>query len=116
MRDFVEQEMGDMQSSDGATGRTMHNAYPLQFHRVTREVLDQWHADHPLRTRPMFYVRSGYSGRPGSAAYESANWCGDYESRWSRKTGIAALTTDMLNRAIGGAYGFQCDTGGYMDL
>lgn len=116
MQDFGEQTMWDMRFADGSTGRTAHNRYPIDFHRATRRIIEEWHREHPERTEPMFYVRSGYSGRPGSAAYESANWCGDYESNWTRTTGIAALTTDMLNRAIGGAYGFHCDTGGYMDL
>jgi alpha-glucosidase (family GH31 glycosyl hydrolase) len=116
MQDFGEQTMWDMHFADGTTGSVMHNRYPVDFHRVTRRIIETWHRNHPHRTLPMFYVRSGYSGRPGSAAYESANWCGDYESSWSRSTGLAALTTDMLNRAVGGAYGFQCDTGGIMDL
>ncbi len=116
MQDFGEQTMWNMHFHDGSTGRSMHNRYPIDFHRTTRRIIEEWHRDNPDRTEPMFYVRSGYSGRPGSAAYESANWCGDYESNWSRSTGIAALTTDMLNRAVGGAYGFHCDTGGYMDL
>lgn len=116
MQDFGEQTMWNMHFVDGTTGRVAHNRYPIDFHRTTRRIIEEWHRDNPDRTEPMFYVRSGYSGRPGSAAYESSNWCGDYESSWSRTTGIAALTTDMLNRAIGGAYGFHCDTGGYMDL
>lgn len=116
MQDFGEQTMWNMHFHDGSTGKSMHNRYPIVFHRVTRQVIEDWHRENPDRTEPMFYVRSGYSGRPGSAAYESANWCGDYTSNWSRATGIAAQTTDMLNRAVGGAYGFHCDTGGYMDL
>ncbi|KAA1419182.1 hypothetical protein F0U44_12075 [Nocardioides humilatus] len=116
MQDFGEQTMWNMHFADGSTGQSMHNRYPILFHKTTRQIVNEWHQQHPERTTPMFYVRSGYSGRPGSAAYESANWCGDYESSWSRMTGIGALTTDMLNRAIGGAYGFHCDTGGYMDL
>lgn len=116
MQDFGEQTMWDMHFADGTTGDVMHNRYPVDYHRVTRDIIEEWHRDNPTRTEPMFYVRAGYSGRPGSAAYESANWCGDYESNWSRTTGIAALTTDMLNRAVGGAYGFHCDTGGIMDL
>ncbi len=116
MQDFGEETMWEMRFADGSTGRTAHNRYPVDFHRTTRRIVEEWHRQHPRRTEPMFYVRSGYSGRPGSAAYESANWCGDYESSWSRTTGIGALTTDMLNRAVGGAYGFHCDTGGIMDL
>lgn len=116
MQDFGEQTMWDMQFADGTTGRQMHNRYPVIFHRVTRKIIEEWHRENPRRTKPMFYVRSGYSGRPGSAAHESANWCGDYEQDWNRTTGLAALTTDMLNRSVGGAYGFHCDTGGIMDL
>ena len=53
---------------------------------------------HPRR-RIFFFTRAGYSGTPGAAAYESANFPGDETTDWSHSAGLASLTTDMLNRA-----------------
>src|SRR5204862_277196 len=63
-----------------------------------------------------FFTRAGYSGTPGAAASESANFPGDETTDWSRSAGLASQTPDMLNRAIGGAYGFTTDIGGYFDV
>jgi alpha-D-xyloside xylohydrolase len=93
----------------------MHNAYPALFHRTTRRVLDAYVREHPRR-RPFFYTRSGYTGRPGAAAWENANFPGDETTDWTRSSGIASVVPDMLNRAVGGAYGFTTDIGGYFDV
>jgi alpha-glucosidase (family GH31 glycosyl hydrolase) len=62
------------------------------------------------------FVRAGYTGTPGSAAFEQSNFPGDETTDWSRASGLASLTTDMLNRAVGGAYGFNTDIGGFFDV
>jgi alpha-glucosidase (family GH31 glycosyl hydrolase) len=64
----------------------------------------------------LFFTRAGYTGRPGSAAYEGGNFPGDETTDWTHSSGIASLTTDMLNRAVGGAYGYTTDIGGYFDV
>ncbi len=115
MLDFGEQVQPDMHFSDGATGAAMHNAYPILVQRVTREALEAYEALHPGRAI-VFYTRSGYSGTPGSAAYENFNFAGDETTNWSEASGLASLTRDMLNRAVGGAYGYSTDIGGYYDL
>ncbi len=63
-----------------------------------------------------FYYAGGYSGAPGSAAYEGANLPGDEATNWGQAAGLASLAPDMLNRAIGGAFGFTTDIGGYYDV
>jgi len=112
MLDFGEQVQPGMHFSDGSTGAEMHNAYPILFQRVTREAVEAYEALHPGRAIA-FYTRSGYSGTPGSAAYENFNFPGDETTNWSQASGLASLTRDMLNRAIGGAYGYSTDIGGY---
>ncbi|MBR8839399.1 MAG: hypothetical protein DSM106950_36700 [Stigonema ocellatum SAG 48.90 = DSM 106950] len=78
---------------------------------ITRTILDQYRQAHP--ERELFsYVRSGYSG---SAGFEAGNFPGDETADFSRSSGLASLTTDMLNRGIGGAYGFTTDIGGYLN-
>jgi alpha-glucosidase (family GH31 glycosyl hydrolase) len=115
MQDYGEQVMFDMHFADGTTGVTRHNDYPTLVSKATREVLDRYELAHPDRTRPWFFTRAGYSGLPGSAAYEDANFPGDETTDWDRASGLASLTTDMLNRAVGGAYGYATDIGGYFD-
>jgi len=115
MQDFGEQVQVDMHFANGQTGATMHNRYPVVYHWVTRRFLDAYERSHPGR-KIFWYTRSGYSGTPGSAAYELSNFPGDETTDWSRSSGLASLTTDMLNRAVGGAYGYNTDIGGYFDI
>jgi alpha-glucosidase (family GH31 glycosyl hydrolase) len=115
MQDFGEQVLADMHFDDGTTGTTMHNRLPVLFHRATRRAVERYERNHPGR-QPFFYTRAGYTGTPGSAAYEGANFPGDETTDWTRSSGLASLTTDMLNRAIGGAYGFTTDIGGFFDV
>jgi alpha-glucosidase len=115
MQDFGEQVLYDMHFHDGETGATMHNRLPVLYDRATRQEVDAFERAHPHR-QIFFYTRAGYTGTPGDAAYEGANFPGDETTDWSRSSGLASLTTDMLNRAIGGAFGYSTDIGGYFDL
>ena len=115
MQDFGEETLPGMRFFDGETGATMHNRYPAVYHRATRRVVDGYERQNPGR-RIFFFTRAGYSGRPGGAAYENANFPGDETTDWTRSSGIASQVPDMLNRAIGGAYGFTTDIGGYFDV
>ena len=115
MQDFGEQVLTGMHFRDGETGAQMHNRLPVLFDAATRVELSAYHRRHPGR-RLFFYTRSGYTGTPGDAASENANFPGDETTDWSRASGLASQTPDMLNRAIGGAYGFSTDIGGYFDV
>ncbi len=118
MLDFGEQVLPGMHFHDGSTGVQMHNEYPVLVQRVTRQIVQEYEALHPGR-EIVFFTRSGYSGvegSTGSAAYENFNFPGDETTDWSHASGIASLTPDMLNRAVGGAYGYGTDIGGYYDL
>lgn len=113
MQDFGEHIALDMHFADGSTGLTMHNHYPTLFHQSTRAVLDD--IEKKTGRQIFFWTRAGYSGRQGSSAYESSNFPGDETSDWSRASGFASLTTDMLSRSATGSYGFNTDIGGYFD-
>jgi sulfoquinovosidase len=112
--DFGEEVLLGMHFADGETGSAMHNRYPILYMRASREAIDAYEGSHPGR-KLWFYNRAGYSGTPGSAAYEMGNIPGDEATDWSQAAGLASLAPDMLNRAIGGAYGFATDIGGYYD-
>lgn len=115
MDDFGEQVLPDMVFADGTTGATTHNRYPVLQHQATREAIDEFVSDHPGR-EIYFFTRSGYAGRPGSAAYENAAFPGDELADFGRLAGLPSIVPDMLNRSIGGAYGFTTDIAGYGDF
>ncbi|HET9102585.1 MAG TPA: TIM-barrel domain-containing protein [Solirubrobacteraceae bacterium] len=115
MQDFGEEILFGMHFHDGQTGATMHNAYAVLYARATREAVTRYEHRHPGR-HIFFFDRAGYSGLPGSAAYESANFPGDETTDFSHASGLASLTSDMLGRAVDGAYGFATDIGGYYDI
>ncbi|HVU05096.1 MAG TPA: TIM-barrel domain-containing protein [Polyangiaceae bacterium] len=115
MNDFGEQVLPDMVFSDGSTGVTLHNRYPVLEHRTAREALDEYVAEHPDR-EPFFFVRGGYSGTPGATAYENAEFPGDETCDYSKRTGLPSIVPDLLNRSILGGYGFDTDIGGYADF
>ncbi len=114
MNDFGEQVIADMEFADGSSGATMHNRFAVLQHEATREAIDDYLIEHPTR-EISFFVRAGYSGRPGSAAFENATFPGDEAVDWSADNGLPSIVPDMLNRAVGGLYGFTTDIGGYAD-
>lgn len=115
MADFGEEVLYGMRFHDGETGMKMHNRYPVLYARATRQALRRYERKHPKR-HLWFFTRAGYTGSPGSAAFESANFPGDETTDWTHSSGLPSSTPDMLNRAIGGAFGYGTDIGGYFDL
>lgn len=116
MQDFGEQVQDGMRFHDGSTGATMHNRYPVLFHRASRRILDDYARRKGLEEPIWFFTRAGYSGRPGSAAYEMGNFPGDMTTDWGAGSGLRSQGPDMLNRAVGGAFGYTTDIGGYTDF
>ncbi|MGI8609910.1 MAG: TIM-barrel domain-containing protein [Candidatus Dormibacteria bacterium] len=115
MQDFGEQVLSDMHFKDGSTGAAMHNRYTVLYHQVTRKFIDGYMAQHPGR-HIFFYTRAGYSGRPGAAGYENSNFPGDEATNWGIAGGLGSLTSDLTNRGVGGAPGFNTDVGGYANF
>ncbi|HUO70486.1 MAG TPA: TIM-barrel domain-containing protein, partial [Solirubrobacteraceae bacterium] len=115
LADFGEEVLYDWRFHDGSTGVTMHNRNPILYMRATREAVTAYEHAHPGR-QMFFYYAGGYSGTPGSAAYEGANLPGDEATNWTQASGLQSLAPDMLSRAIGGAFGFTTDIGGYYDI
>jgi sulfoquinovosidase len=114
MQDFGEEVLAGMHFADGEDGLAMHNRYLVRFMQATRSELDAYARAHRGR-QLWFFNRAGYSGTPGSAAYEGGNFPGDESTDWGQAAGLASLAPDMLNRAAGGAYGYGTDIGGYYD-
>jgi alpha-glucosidase (family GH31 glycosyl hydrolase) len=112
MNDFGEQVEPDMRFDDGSTGLAMHNRYPVLQAKITRQAVNQWQRLNPGR-EVFFFQRAGFSGSPGSSAFENAQFPGDETVDWAVDTGLPSIVPDMLNRAVMGAPGFTTDIGGY---
>ena len=112
MQDFGEEVLLDMRFHDGRTGASMHNRYPVLAIAATRAEFARYRRAHP-GSDPFVFTRAGYTG---SARYENANFPGDETTDWSHSSGLRSLTSDMLNRAVDGAYGYGTDIGGYFDI
>ena len=115
MQDFGEEVMPGMVFHDGRRGLEMHNRYATLYAPHHPPGPRRLRARAPGR-RTFFFTRAGGVGRPGAAAYEGGNFPGDETTDWTRSSGIASVVPDMLNRAVGGAFGFTTDIGGYFDL
>lgn len=115
MQDFGEEVLFDMHFADGETGRTMHNRYLVLYAKATRDEFTRYERAHPGR-HLWFFDRAGYSGLPGTAAYDGGTFPGDETNDWTPSSGLPSLTPDMLGRAVTGSYGYGTDIGGYYDL
>ncbi len=89
MQDFGEEVLHDMHFHGGETGATMHNRYLVLYARATREAITRYERRHPGR-HLWFFDRAGYSGLPGSAAYDGGNFPGDETTDWTASSGIAS--------------------------
>lgn len=118
MHDYGEQVQQAMVFHDGTAPAVEHNAYPVQYHFAARAAVNAWAAAHP-GFEPFFYVRSGFSNlgdSPGVTGATSGVFPGDELTDWGRGDGMASVVPCMLNLALGGAFTFTTDVGGYLDL
>ena len=104
MHDFGEFVTEGMRFHSGRPAAQEHNAYPVRMHAAARAAISpsEW-----------FYVRSGYDGVTAST---SGVFPGDETTDWSEGSGLPSVIPAMLNLALGGAYTFTTDVGGYFDL
>ncbi len=110
MQDFGEHVLERDRFANGQTGRTMHNRYPEIYHRLTRSLEDE--LEQRFGRELFWFTRSSFTGSQG---YEMANFPGDETAEWTGGSGLQSLAPDMLNRAVGGAFGYTTDIGGYLD-
>lgn len=115
MLDFGEQVRPDMIFHNGETGRSMHNKLSTLAAKETLRIVEKYEEANP-GTDIFYFTRSNFSGRPGSPAYEHAQFLGDNTQSWDALTGIKAVIPDILNRGLGGAFNVTTDIGGYWDL
>ncbi len=95
MADFGEWVPTDARYFDGSDPIARHNLYPVDWHAIVREALDE--------ARPggdwVSFGRSGYSG---VHAHSMIHWVGDQETDWSETDGLPTVVPAMLNLGLSG--------------
>lgn len=105
MADFGEWLPWDARIHGGAAPR-LHNLYPLQWHRLHREVLEDRFPDGDF----VLLTRAGYTG---SQSVAQIVWAGDQEADWSEEDGLPTVVTAGLTLGLAGIPFFTHDIAGF---
>ena len=93
MADFSEWTPQDVVVSDGRDAIEVHNTYPTEWQRLTREVMEELRPDGDW----VMFARAGWSGTQGAA---QIHWVGDQETSWSELDGLPTVVPAMLNLGL----------------
>jgi alpha-D-xyloside xylohydrolase len=106
MEDFGEYTPPDSVSANGETGATMHNRYPLLYHRAGYDFARR-------QKRPL--VRHQRSGWTGTAPDAQIVWGGDPTTDWGFD-GLRSAVRNGLTMGLSGIGIWGSDIGGYFSL
>lgn len=106
MEDFGEYTPPLTVASDGTRGRSLHNRYPVDYHRASK--LYRSGVEKPLVT----FVRSGFTG---SAPYSPVVWGGDPTTDWGYD-GLAGAARQGLTLGASGVGYSGSDIGGFFSI
>ena len=106
MVDFGEWLPQDVTLSDGSSGALQHNLYPEQWHRLSREVMDEVRPDGDYA----LFSRSGWTGDQSAA---QVVWIGDQEANFSPEDGLSTVVPALLNMGLSGVPFVTHDVGGF---
>jgi alpha-glucosidase len=106
MADFGEYVPFDSVHSDGSSVDERRNTFPVDWHRVNREALEQ--------ARPngdwVMFARSGFTGVQGVA---QIHWVGDQQTDWGELDGLPTVTPALLNLGLAGQPFVSLDIAGF---
>jgi sulfoquinovosidase len=106
MADFAEWTPVDAVYSDGSDPVANHNRFPIEWHRLTREVMDE--------VRPTGdWVSFGRSGWTGVQQVSMIHWVGDQETDWSIHDGFPTAVPALINLGLAGVPYVTHDIGGF---
>ena len=106
MADFGEWMPLGAVNDGGIDPVVFHNTYPVEWHRLTREVMDEVRPDGD-------WVSFGRSGWTGVHEVSMIHWIGDQETDWSVTDGLPTVVPAMLNLGISGIPYVTHDIGGF---
>lgn len=105
MADFGEALPYDVELHAGDAA-TFHNAYPVEWARLNREVIDAL----PDGDQYVFFCRSGFTRSP---AHATLLWEGDQNVTWDEHDGIKSAVTGLLTGGMSGFTLNHSDIGGF---
>ncbi len=105
MEDFGEYTPTDSRFDNGEDGLTMHNLYPVLYHRASYR-----HTSRRLGQNAAIFVRSGWQG---SQPYSRIVWGGDPTEDWSCSDGLCAALHEALSMGLSGVAYWGTDIGGF---
>lgn len=95
MVDFAEWTPLDAQLHDGSDPMAYHNLFPIDWQRMTREVMDEARPDGDW----VMFARSGFTG---VQAVAQIHWAGDQEASWSETDGLPTVVPALINLGLAG--------------
>jgi alpha-glucosidase len=106
MADFGEYIPFDSVHFDGSNADERRNTFPVDWHRVNREALDQSRPDGNW----VMLARSGFTGVQGVA---QIHWVGDQQTDWGELDGLPTVTPALLNLGLAGQPFVSLDIAGF---
>ncbi|MFW6087866.1 MAG: TIM-barrel domain-containing protein, partial [Myxococcota bacterium] len=95
MSDFGEWNPLDAVMDSGVDPRAYHNRYPVEWHAVVRDALEEARPGGDYVT----FARSGWTGVQGVAMI---HWVGDQEANWSETDGLPTVVPALINLGLAG--------------
>lgn len=95
MADFGEWIPVDAVLADGRDAMAFHNTFPIEWQRLSREVMDELRPDGDW----VVFARSGWTGAQGVTM---VHWVGDQEATWSPHDGLPTVVPAMLSLGLSG--------------
>ncbi len=109
MCDFAEWMPFDAQIGEGLRGQDIHNAYPVLWHELNMEALDEVLGE----GNGLCFGRSGWSG---DQQHTPVTWGGDQETSFARDDGIATAREIGVGLGISGVGRYGSDIAGFSSV
>lgn len=109
MADFGEALPYDAQLFSGVNAAAFHNAYPVAWAQLNREVVEAADDSEDL----VFFTRAGFTQSP---TYATLFWLGDQLVSWDTHDGIKTAVTGLLSSGLSGYTFNHSDIGGYTTI
>jgi alpha-D-xyloside xylohydrolase len=105
MYDFGEYVQGNWTSSDGQTGVSLHDAFPVLYDKAAYDALEA------VRPGDWYYFsRSGYTG---AQQYAPMTWSGDPDASFGLAEGLPAQVNATITLSMSGVAHVGSDIGGF---
>lgn len=106
MADFGEWTPFDARLHDGSDPAGYHNRFPIDWHCVNREAMEEARPDGDW----VLFARSGHTGVQRCSMI---HWVGDQEANWSETDGLPTVVPAMINLGLAAVPYVTHDVGGF---